>query len=59
MLKKNSEAWRIARAVCRRKGVARVPVALSDDGQTVEFMSLIRGNKWKTSLSELRLIKGA
>ena len=56
MLKKDSEAWKLAARIAKRKGSNRVPIKLSADGQSVEFMSLIRGNKWTRTLSELRSI---
>lgn len=56
MNKKDSEAWKLAQRICRRKGISRRAIALSDDGQTVTFQSLIRGNTWTRTLAELRLI---
>jgi hypothetical protein len=56
MMKKDSEAWKLAQRICRRQGTNRRPIALSNDGQVVTFQSLIRGNTWTRTLSELRLI---
>lgn len=58
MKKQNSEAWRIALKICRRKGVSRIPVFLSEDGQTVTFQSTVRGNTWQCDLAHLRLVGG-
>lgn len=58
MKKNQSEAWQLALRISRRKGVSRVPIALSDDGQSVTFRSLIRGNTWVCNLAHLRLVTG-
>ena len=58
MPKKDSEAWKLAQRICRRKGTNRRAIALSDDGAIVTFQSLIRGNTWSRSLDELRLVAG-
>lgn len=55
-LKKNSEAWKLALRISRRKGANRTPIKLSPDGKIVTFRSLIRGNEWKRTLEELKLI---
>lgn len=55
--KKDSEAWRIAKKIARRKHSHKIPIALSDDGQRVQFMSLIRGNTWWYTLRELHLLE--
>lgn len=57
MKKKDSEAWCIAKKITRRKHSHSIPVALSDDGQRVQFMSRIRGNTWWYTLRELRLLE--
>lgn len=58
VLKKDSESWRLAQRICRRKGASRRAIALSDDGATVTIQSLIRGNTWTRTLDELRLVAG-
>lgn len=57
MKKKDSEAWRIAKKITRSKRSCSMPIALSEDGQSVQFMSLIRGNTWWYTLRELRLLE--
>lgn len=52
--KKESEAWQIATRISKRKGMNKVPVRLSEDGQNVTWQSLIRGNTWTNSLQELK-----
>lgn len=54
MLKSQSEAWKLATRIARRKHTNWTPVALSADGNTVTVQSLIRGNQWTHTLSELR-----
>ena len=56
MKKKDSLAWRIAKTRSRRKYVCSVPIALSDDGQSVTMQSLIRGNTWVLTLHDLQLL---
>jgi hypothetical protein len=56
MMKKDSEAWKLAQRICRRQGTNLRPIALSNNGQVVTFQSLIRGNTLTRTLSELRLI---
>lgn len=56
MNKRDSEAWRLALRICRRKGVNRRPVSLSPCGQVVTFQSTIRGNEWVCTLAHLRLL---
>ncbi len=58
MKKQESEAWRLALRISRRKGVNRRPVALSEDGLSVTFESTIRGNTWVCDLAHLRLVAG-
>lgn len=57
MKKKDSEAWRIAKKITRSKYSCAIPIALSHDGQSVQFMSLIRGNTYWRTLRELRLLE--
>lgn len=56
MLKKDSHAWQPAKKIERQSKGGRKAIALSADGQTVTFISLIRGNTWERSLAELELI---
>lgn len=56
ILKKNSEAWKLAVKFSKRKGCNYKPVSLSDDGKFVTVQSLIRGNTWQLSSLDLKLI---
>lgn len=58
MLKKDSEAWKLAKKISRRKHCFWEPIALSaTKPETVIVQSVIRGNTWEKSIEELRLIK--
>lgn len=54
MLKQQSEAWRLAKTITARKHCLSRAIALSNDGLTVTFESVIRGNRWNKTLLELR-----
>jgi hypothetical protein len=59
MLKKDSEAWRLAKAIARRKGVMWRPVSVHGDGGPGDFVyveSLITGNGWTKTISQLRAL---
>lgn len=55
MLKKNSEAWQLAKKLSRRRYSNSIPIELLPDGN-VKMQSLIRDNVWVLSLSELKLL---
>lgn len=55
MLKKESEAWKLAKRMARRKSCHWVPVELSPCGTVVMVQSIIRGNYWRKTLQDLRL----
>lgn len=57
-MKKDSIVWQLAKRYARRKYVNSIPVCLSDDGKTVTMQSLIRGNTWNYTQSDLKLLLG-
>ena len=55
MLKKNSEAWQLAKKLSRRRYSNSIPIELLSN-EDVKMQSLIHGNTWVLSLSELKLL---
>ena len=53
MLKKNSEAWQLAKKLARRKHCHSVPIELLSNGNVV-MQGNIRGNTWIITLDELK-----
>lgn len=51
-MKKNSEAWQLAKKLARRKHCHSVPIELLANGNVV-IQSTIRGNTWIVTLDEL------
>ena len=56
MLKKDSQVWKLAKRIARRKHCLWFPVALSTKPDTVIVQSLIRGTQWEKSLQSLQLL---
>ena len=55
-MKKNSEAWQLAKRLAMRKGCNRKPLELLPDN-TVKVYSIIRGNEWVYDLKTLKLLE--
>lgn len=53
MLKKNSEAWQLAKKLTRRKYCHHIPIELLSNGNVI-MQSTIRGNTWFVTLDELK-----
>ena len=53
MLKKNSEAWQLAKKLTRRKHCHYIPIELLSNGN-IAMQSTIRGNTWIVTLDELK-----
>jgi hypothetical protein len=54
MLKKNSEAWQLAKKLTRRKYCNHIPIELLPNDNVV-MKSIIRGNTWIVTFSELKV----
>lgn len=52
-LKKNSEAWKLAKKLTSRKYCNHIPIKLLPNGDIV-MQSTIRGNTWIITLDELK-----
>lgn len=52
-MKKNSEAWQLAKKLTRRKYCNHFPIELLSNGNVV-MKSSIRGNTWIVTLNELK-----
>lgn len=55
MLKKDSEAWKLAKKLSRRKHVNSKPIELSECGTKVKFVYLLHGNTSWLSFEEMKL----
>ena len=53
MLKKNSEAWQLAKKLTRREYCNHIPIELLSNDNVV-MQSTIRGNTWIVTLDELK-----
>lgn len=53
MLKKNSEAWQLAKKLTMRKYCNHIPIELLANGDVV-MQSTVRGNTWIVTLDELK-----
>ena len=58
MLKKDSEAWKLAARLPRRRGVNWRPVELHPSGQCVKVESVIFTHSWWMTLVDLRVKAG-
>ena len=54
-LKKNSEIWKLAKKLSKRKHCLWKPIELLPDN-TVKVYSIIRGNDWNYDLATLKLL---
>ena len=58
VLKKDSEAWRLAKKYARRKYTNSAPVDLSPCGEKVTMFGLVYGNTWQYTKEDLRTLLG-
>lgn len=56
MLKKDSETWKLAKKLSRRKHANKKPIELSECGTKVKFMYLLRGNTCWLSFLDLQAL---